>query len=89
MKLHPSIKKIASLAAETASPAERGRLEAHIRNCERCAGEYDRLLSFLKSRHTGRINPSPAVRERLLNSAEALNSAPAAGSCFSRRRGLN
>ncbi len=78
MKLHPSNKKIASLAAETESHAERGRLEAHIRDCERCAGEYDRLLSLLKSRHTGKINPSPALRERLLNSAEALNSAPSA-----------
>lgn len=87
MKLHPSIKKIASLAAETASPAERGRLEAHIRDCARCAGEYDRLLSLLKSRHTGRINPSPAVRERLLNSAEALNSAPAAAKNRNRRSG--
>lgn len=86
MKLHPSKKKIASLAAETASPAERGRLEAHIRDCERCAGEYDRLLSLLKSRHTGKINPSPALRERLLNSAEALNSAPSAAAKNRNRR---
>ncbi len=74
MKRHPSFDKIAALAAETAPPRLRGRLEEHVRFCKRCADEYARMVSLLEPRYAGRIIPPSSLRDRVLSSARAYSS---------------